>query len=52
MELHNNKVEDICKRIKYQQSDPTKKIPLRREIPFFKKKRQNETTKNEANRCQ
>ena len=49
MELHNNKVGDFCKRIKPQQSDPAKKIPVRCEIQFSKKKRLNETMKNEAN---
>ena len=49
MELHNNRVRDFCKRIKSQQSDPAKKIPVRCEIQFSKKKRLNETMKNEAN---
>ena len=48
MELHNYRVGD-CKSIKSQQSDPAKKIPVRREIQFSKKKRCNETMKNEAN---
>ena len=51
MELHNNRVGDFCKRIKSQQSDPAKKISVRREIQFSKKKRRNETMKNEANQC-
>ena len=49
MELHNNRIGDFCKRIKSQQSDPAKKIPVRCEIQFSKEKRCNETTKNEAN---
>ena len=51
MELHNNRVGDFCKRIKSQQSDPAKKISVRREIQFSKKKRRNETMKNEADQC-
>ena len=34
MELHNNRVGDFRKRIKSQQSDPAKKIPVRCEIQF------------------
>ena len=49
MELHNNRVRNFCKKIKSQQSDPAKKIPVRHEIQFSKKKRRNETMKNEAN---
>ena len=49
MELHNNRVGDFCKRIKSQQSDPAKKIPVRRKIQFSKKKWRNEPMKNEAN---
>ena len=49
MALHNNRVRDFCKRIKSQQLDPGKKIPVCCEIQFSKKKRLNETMKNEAN---
>ena len=49
MELHNDRVGDFCKRIKSQQSDPAKKIPVCCEIQFSKKKWPNETMKNEAN---
>ena len=52
MELHNNRVGDFCKRIKCQQLDPAKKIPVCREIQFSNKKQRNETMKNEANQCQ
>ena len=51
MELHNNRVGDFCKRIKSQQSDPAKKIPVCHEIQFSKKTWRNETMKNEANQC-
>ena len=49
MEFHNNRVGDFCKRIKSQQSDPAKKIPVHCEIQFSNKKRHNETMKTEAN---
>ena len=52
MEIHNNRVGDLCKRIKSQQSDLAKKIPVHREIKFSKKKRRNETMKNGANQSQ
>ena len=52
MELHNNRVGDFCKRIKSQQSDPAKKIPVCREIQFSKKKGHKETIKNEKNQRQ
>ena len=38
MELHDNIVVDFCKRIKSQQSDLAKKIPVRREIHFLRRK--------------
>ena len=42
-------LEIFCKRIKSQQSVPSKKIQVRREIQFSMKKRRKETMKNEAN---
>jgi hypothetical protein len=51
MELHNNRKGDFCKRIKFQQSDPAKKIPVYHEIQLYMKKRCNETMKNEENQC-
>ena len=52
MELHNNRVGDFCKRIKSQQLDLAKKILVRCEVQFSKKKWRNEAIKNEANQCQ
>jgi hypothetical protein len=49
--FNNNRVGDFCKRIKSQQPDPAKKIPVRREIQISKKKRRNETMKNVAIQC-
>ena len=51
MELHNNRDGDFCKRIKSQESDPAKTFPICCEIQFSKKKRRNETMKNEADQC-
>ena len=52
MEVHNNRVGDFCKRIKSEQSDPAKKLPVRHEIQFSKEKQRNKTIKNEANQRQ
>ena len=51
-QLHNNRVGDFCKRIKSQQLDLAKKILVRCEVQFSKKKWRNEAIKNEANQCQ
>ena len=52
MELNNNRVGDICKRIKSQQLDLAINLPVPREIQFSKKNPCNETMNNEASHRQ